>query len=172
MLAYAFLLLAVLVRLSPHPWHFTPVAAALLFFGARMPRRQMWVPLALLFASDMVLNRLNAYPLLDVQSWASLAFYAAAILLGGTLRDTPNLARVGLTAVAASTLFFLLSNFVVWAAYTMYPHTWSGLATCYWMALPFFRSTFAGDVVFSLAMFGTPMAIAALQRRKAVVAAH
>ncbi|MBI2681964.1 MAG: hypothetical protein HYX26_01880 [Acidobacteriales bacterium] len=172
MLAYAFVILAVLIRLMPHPWHFTPVAAALLFFGARMPRRQMWVPLALLFGSDVLLNSLNAYPLLDVQSWASLAFYAVAIVLGGTLRDTRNLARVGLTSIAASTVFFLTSNFMVWAAYTMYPHTLSGLATCYWMAIPFFRNTFVGDFVWSLAMFGLPMAIAAFQRRKAVAVAH
>ena len=35
MLAYLFIALAVAVRFMPHPWTFTPVAAALLFFGAR-----------------------------------------------------------------------------------------------------------------------------------------
>ena len=41
MLAYLFLLLAVAVRFMSHPWMFTPVAASLLFFGARGSRRQL-----------------------------------------------------------------------------------------------------------------------------------
>ena len=37
MLAYVYLLLAVATRLTllPHPWNFTPLTAALLYFGAR-----------------------------------------------------------------------------------------------------------------------------------------
>src|SRR6266849_2443137 len=36
MLAYLFLLLAVAVRFMPHPWMFTPVAAAVLWLGAKL----------------------------------------------------------------------------------------------------------------------------------------
>ena len=64
MLAYLFVLLAVVVRLMPHPLAFTPVTGALLYFGARGPRRQFWVPLALLAASDIVLTKITyGYPL-------------------------------------------------------------------------------------------------------------
>ena len=54
MLPYLFVLFAIAVRflpfagplnVLPHAWHFTPLAASLLFFGARGSRRQMWVPL-------------------------------------------------------------------------------------------------------------------------------
>ena len=53
MLPYLFVLLAIAVRFLPfagplnflpHAWHFTPLAASLLFFGARGSRRQMWIP--------------------------------------------------------------------------------------------------------------------------------
>jgi len=57
MLAYLFVILAVVVRFMPHPLAFTPVGASLLFFGARGPRRQLWVPVALLAASDVVLTK-------------------------------------------------------------------------------------------------------------------
>src|SRR5260370_36777701 len=66
MLPYLFVLLAIAVRflpftgpfnILPHAWHFTPVAASLLFFGARGSRRQLWVPLALLAATDVVLTK-------------------------------------------------------------------------------------------------------------------
>ena len=41
MLAYIFAVFAFAIRFVPHPWHFTPVAASLLFFGARGSRRQL-----------------------------------------------------------------------------------------------------------------------------------
>jgi len=56
MLAYLFVVIAVAVRFLPHPFAFTPVGASLLFFGARGPRRHLWLPLALLAASDVILT--------------------------------------------------------------------------------------------------------------------
>ncbi|MGC2450575.1 MAG: DUF6580 family putative transport protein, partial [Candidatus Sulfotelmatobacter sp.] len=56
MLAFVFLLFAVAVRFLPHPLAFTPVGAALLFFGSRSARNRMWIPLAVLAASDVVLT--------------------------------------------------------------------------------------------------------------------
>jgi len=46
----------------------------------------------------------------------------------------------------ASFLFFLLSNFGVWLSW--YPRTMEGLFTCYTMALPFYKNTLMGDLVF------------------------
>ena len=56
MLAYLFVVLAVAVRFMPHPWMFTPVSRVALFFGARGPRRQLWIPFVLLAASDVALT--------------------------------------------------------------------------------------------------------------------
>ena len=75
MLAYLFVIFAVLARMPfmPHPWNFTPVAAALLYFGARGPRRQLWVPFALMAASDVILTKfVYAYPL----GWDQLVVWA------------------------------------------------------------------------------------------------
>ena len=58
------------------------------------------------------------------------------------------------TALASSTAFFLISNFGVWVAGEMYPHTLSGLATCYLMGVPFFRNAAVGDLLYSAAFFG------------------
>jgi hypothetical protein len=44
----------------------------------------------------------------------------------------------------------------------MYPKTLSGLMECYVAALPFFRHALAGDLLFTTAMFATPMALHAL----------
>jgi hypothetical protein len=36
------------------------------------------------------------------------------------------------------------------------------------LAIPFFRSTFAGDLIYSAVMFGTPAVIAMMQRKRAL----
>lgn len=46
----------------------------------------------------------------------------------------------------ASLLFFLVSNFGVWLSW--YPQNWQGFLTCYTLALPFYRNTLVGDLVF------------------------
>lgn len=170
MLAYLFVVLAVLFRftipfLQSHPWHFTPVAASLLFFGAYGSRRQLWIPVALLGASDVVLNKfVYAYPLTWdlVVTWA---WYAAVVALGmGLSKHLKPLWIIG-SALASSASFFLLSNFVVWLAYDMYPKNFAGLTACYVAAIPFFRGTFASDLLFTPILFAVPFAIKALSER-------
>lgn len=173
MLPYLFVLLAIAVRflpfagplnVLPHAWHFTPVAASLLFFGARGSRRQMWVPLALFVGADVILTRfIYAYTL----SWDHLvtfAWYAAILWLGTNLREKSGPVRVIGAALASSVSFFLVSNFAVWAAWQMYPKTFSGLMMSYAAGLPFFRGTVESDLFFSIAMFGMPVFLAALSR--------
>jgi len=158
MLAYLFVIFAVLARMPfmPHPWNFTPVAAALLYFGARGSRRQLWVPFALLAASDVILTKfVYSYPL----TWDQLvvwAWYAAILLLGTRLRESTSWLRIGGAALASSVSFFAVSNFAVWASGTMYPKTLAGLMTCYAAGLPFFRRGLAGDMLFTAVMFGLP----------------
>ena len=166
MLAYLFVIFAVLARMPfmPHPWGFTPVAAALLYFGARGSRRQLWVPFGLMITSDVLLNKfVYAYPL----SWDQLvvwAWYAAILFVGTQLHETSGWLRVAGAALASSVSFFLVSDLAVWAFGTMYPKTWSGLVSCYVAALPFFRRGLAGDMLFTAVMFGLP-AIAAMVAR-------
>jgi hypothetical protein len=165
MLPYAFVLIAIAVRFMPHPLAFTPVMAALLYFGARGSRRQLWVPLTLLAASDVVLTKVvYAYPL----SWdhfVTWAWYAAILWLGTSLHENASAVRVGLSAIAGSVSFFVVSNFAVWAAWNMYPKTLAGLVTCYTAALPFFRRGFEGDMLFTGVVFGLPVAASAIAAR-------
>jgi hypothetical protein len=162
MLAYLFVVLAIAVRFLPHPLSFTPVAASLVFFGARGPRRQMWMPLALLAVSDVILTTaVYAY----VFNWDQLvtwAWYAAILWLGTKLRDKATPLRVIGAALASSVSFFLLSNFAVWAAWDMYPKNFAGLMESYAAGLPFFRRGIEGDLLFTSLMFATPVVIHAL----------
>jgi hypothetical protein len=166
MLAFVYVLFALFMRIPsvPHAWGFTPVAAALLYFGARGSRRMMWLPLGLLIGADVILDRYYGYPL----SWDLLltwAWYAAMLWLGSAaLREDSKIWRIAGAALTGSFSFFVISNFGVWAATAMYPKTAAGLMTCYAAGLPFFRHTLEGDLLFSAVLFGLPVAAAAVAR--------
>lgn len=175
MLAYIFLLLAIAVRflpfagplnVLPHAWHFTPLAASLLFFGARGSRRQMLIPLVMLAATDVILTK---YVYAFTFSWDQLVtwiWYAAILWLGTGLREKATFWRVVGAALASSVSFFLVSNFAVWAAWPqMYPRGFGGLMMSYAAGIPFFRGTAESDLFFSLAFFGTPVLIQAFSTR-------
>lgn len=168
MLAYIFVLFAVVARMPfmPHPWNFAPVAAALLYFGARAPRRQLWIAVALLALSDIVLTKFVYVYQFSWDHFITWAWYAAIVWLGTTLRESTSLRegkdwlRVGGAALASSASFFLVSNFAVWACWNMYPKTFGGLMISYAAGLPFFRRGLEGDLLFTALMFGIPAAVA------------
>jgi len=167
MLAYLFVVLAFASRFLPHPWHFTPVGAALLFFGARAARRQMWFPVALLALSDVILSKYVYGMGLDLGVVASWAWYAAILLLGTRLRDHSKPLWIGAAALGSATSFFLISNFAVWLGSAMYPKTVSGLGTCYAAGLPFYQRDVLGTLLFTAVMFSLPALLKLPRARRA-----
>jgi hypothetical protein len=173
MLAYLFVVIAIVIRflIPTHvlglPYHFVPLGASLLFFGAKMSRKQMWVPLALFAASDILLTRFVYHYPFSAETLVSWVWYAAALGIGMLLRKNDNLVRVAGASLAASVSFFLVSNLGSFFFLDMYPKTWAGLAECYTLALPFFRTTLTSDMLFSLAFFSVPVAVALLTRKPA-----
>lgn len=166
MLAYVFVVFAIMARMPfmPHPWNFTPVAAALLYFGARGSKRQLWVPLALLAASDVILTKFVYSYQFSWDHFVTWVWYAAILWLGTSLRQNRSWLRVGGAALVSSISFFAVSNFAVWACWNMYPKTFTGLMTCYAAGLPFFRQALGGDMLFTAVMFGLPALAAMLAR--------
>lgn len=168
MLAYLFVAIAIAIRflIPTHllgvPFHFVPLAASLLFFAAKMPRKQMWIPVALFAASDVLLDKLVYHYPLNGDTYVSWLWYVGALGLGLLLRKNDNLWRVAGASLAASVSFYLVSNFGSFLFMEMYPKTWAGLAECYTLAIPFFRTTLVSDMIFSLAFFSVPVAIEVL----------
>lgn len=173
MLAYLVLLLAVLSRVLPHAfhaasWNFTAVGGGLLFFGSQMNASRnasTWraaakiaSAVAILIATDYYLTVYTYhYPFHAGSYLVTWAWYAAICLLGmGLLQKTTTL-RVVVGVLASATSFYLLSNFAVWIGSTMYPHTLAGIATCYTLALPFYRNDLISTAVTAGALFGLPV---------------
>ena len=147
------------IPLLGHQTNFAPVGAIALFGGAYFASRLagILVPLAALFISDMVINSIylgSWSPFYEAFFWQYFA-YAAIAGIGMLLRERVSAPAVLGASVFSSVMFFLITNFGVWASTNMYPKTFEGLFLCYTMAIPFFGGTFAGDVFFAALMFGS-----------------
>ena len=69
-------------------------------------------------------------------------------------RPGKAVAQIFGSAFAMSFAFFVISNFAVWSMGQWYPLTFEGLAHCFAAAIPFFKYTFGGDLMFTSAIFG------------------
>ncbi|MDO8365866.1 MAG: hypothetical protein Q7T20_03645 [Saprospiraceae bacterium] len=161
-LAFALIALAALTRLLPHPPNFTPIAAIALFGAAYFNRQWLMlaVPFAVLFLTDLFINNVIYRELYGNQftiitSWWIYVAFALVMLAGlGLLSNKVTGIRVFGASLSASAIFFLITNFSVWAESGMYPKTAAGLAACYTAGIPFLGNTILGDLFFSAAMFG------------------
>jgi hypothetical protein len=156
------ILLAAFSRLIPHPSNFAPIGAMALFGTAYFTQRYLafFIPIVSMWLSDLVLNNVVYGRYFDRFVWGYDGFYwtyGAFILIclvGFVLLKKVKPQRLIVASLSASVLFFLISNFGVWASDTMYPKSLSGLITCYAAGIPFFKNTLLGDLVFCSVMFG------------------
>ena len=146
--------LAGLVRLLPNTMNLTPVGALGLFGGARLRGRLAYVlPLAVMAVTDALLAYLKGYPLVHSMTPVVYGCFLVNVLLGRLLSHTRSPVWIGSAALAGSLQFFLLTNFAFFLT-GYYGLTWAGLVECYVKALPFYRGTLAGDVLFTGLFFG------------------
>jgi hypothetical protein len=170
---YLLTLVVAASRFLPHPPNVACVGALGLFAGCYLVgRRAYLVPLAVLLLSDIVGHLLGIRGM-GFYNPVTMAFvYAgamAAIPVGRWMRSNQSKLRLPVGSLAASTLFFLLSNLGVWLG-GWYPMTGFGLLACYTSAIPFFGYTIAGDMAFVLILFGAwEWSIRTVEARKLVL---
>jgi hypothetical protein len=150
-LVIGIVVVAALARLVPHIPNVWPVDALALFGGAYLADRRLAfaVPLAAMMLSDTILGFDGLGTELAVYGCA-----AATVGMGIWVGRNRSVLRVGSAAVAASLLFFVVTDLAVWAFGTLYPHTFAGLVACYVAAIPFLRNLLMGDLAYVALMFG------------------
>jgi len=164
--AWAFVLLyaavSLVLRFAPLPENFATFGALAYFCGMMLTGPARWiVPAVALFAADCIGHFLNIPGMGFYHLPSMLLNYAGMAAFGmvGVVTSwiwkrqkvTSQLALATLPAsvIAGSALFFLVSNFGAWLDPRMgYDTTLSGLMNCYWMGLPFWRSSLSSDLVF------------------------
>jgi len=140
--------IALLSRFIPHPPNFTPILAIALFGGAIFKNKTIAysVTLGSMFAADLFLG-------LHESLWAVYLCLALFVFIGTQVKRK-NSKSITLSAISSSVIFFLVTNFSVWAFTTLYTQNFSGLMTSYSMALPFFKWNLLSTLLYSGAMFG------------------
>ncbi len=153
--ALLLILFGALSRLLPHPPNAVALGALALYAGARLPRRWAFaVPLAAMALSDFFLDFATGRSLFSLTRLTIYATFAAIVLPGRLAREGSGAIRLAGLSIGASTLFFLTSNFAVWASGALYPLTGSGLLLCYAAAVPFFWNTLLADLAGTTLFFG------------------
>jgi hypothetical protein len=173
MLAYLYVLLAVAIRILSGTGYlstmgFVPLEASLLYFGARMPRKQFAIPLVLLIGCDLYVTLVKYQSHITFDQALIWAWYVAPCLIGVLLKDRIRPLVVAGAALGSAVSFFAVSNFGVWiAGYVGYPKTFAGLIACYTAAIPFFGRELASNLLFSAIFFGAPALVMATRRTMA-----
>ena len=158
--------------------NFKPIAAIVLFTAFWF--RSYWVA-----GLSLLLVMLVSNTGLDHCPWqvtlGVVGGLAVAAMLGRRLRNQfrdsnqvsarPRNAVVQLvgSAFVMSAAFFLISNLAVWSMGQWYPMTASGLAHCFTAAVPFFKYTLGGDLLFTASLFGIWFAVESVMSKSRLV---
>jgi hypothetical protein len=160
----AIVLLLAASRLLKHPYNFTPITAMSIFAGCYLRKRWGLVfPLGAMLVSDYFIGFYDWKLMAAVYAGIGISFY-----VGWHLRKKIRWYRIFLAALISSLFFFVISNFAVWIFYAWYPHTLAGFIQCFVAALPFFKNSLAGDLIYTGAIFGAyELALRNLKQRAA-----
>jgi len=140
-------IIGILARLIDHPANIAPIAAIALFSGAMFSDKRLafGVPIAAMVLSDAIIG----FHSLVLVVYLS---FALCVLIGWLMLKKYSVRNVVMASLASSVVFFFTTNFAYWLMY--YPNTFEGLLACYNSAIPFFRNSLIGDLVYSGVLFG------------------
>ncbi len=151
----ALIAVAVASRFAEIAPNFAAVAAAGLFAGFYFRSRAaaVAVPIVAMLLSDPFLGGYPWYQVIAVYGCLTLP-----VVFGRMMGGRVSAGRVVGSSLAASVVFFVVTNFAVWLS-GFYGYGVADLAACYVAAVPFFKYTLAGDLLYSGAIFGVYEAV-------------
>jgi len=167
-LSFLFLVLvAALYRIIPNrPYGFAPQWAMAIFAGAIIKDKK-WafiIPVMSMFISDLLYEVLFIGGVTRMQGfyegqWQNYILFALLVIIGFAIKKL-NLFQIMAASLTAPTLYYLVSNFLVWASNGTVrglgrPKTFDGLMLCYADGLPFYKWSILGTLIFSAVLFGS-----------------
>ncbi|PVD50307.1 hypothetical protein DC498_20920 [Terrimonas sp.] len=160
----ALVVVAALYRVVPgRPFGFAPQIAMAIFAGAVIKDRKtaFALPLISMFISDafyqiLYVSGLSIIPgFYEGQATNYILFTLLTVV--GFLIKKINIVNVAIASIAASTIYFLTSNFMVWLSGTggyQHPQTFNGLMMTIADGVPFYKNSIWGTLFFSVVLFG------------------
>jgi hypothetical protein len=169
-IVWSFLLLviiAALYRIIPgRPYGFAPQWAMAVFAGAVIKDKKwaLIIPVLSMFISDLLYQVLYIGGVTNMQGfyegqWQNYILFTLLVFVGFAIKKL-NVVQIAMGSLAAPTLYFLVSNFLVWASNGSIrglgrPKTFNGLMLCYSDGIPFYKTSILATLVFSAILFGT-----------------
>ncbi len=154
------LAIGVVGRWAQPDWNFTPLMAVTVLGGFyfRSPWAAALLPVGILTISNWALAGHDNFAV----QVSIILMMIVPLALGRWARGSEGCPKSGwqragygaLCGVVPATAFFVVTNFVHWAATSMYEHTWAGLMNCYAAAVPFYRTMLAGDIFYLALLVG------------------
>ncbi len=144
------MLLIALTRLIPHPANFTAVMAVALFGGAKIKNKSfaVLVPIIVMLLTDMIIGFHKLMPF--VYGCIALTSFIGMYV---EKKSSPLFIIGG--SVIGSTIFYLVTNAIVWYHDPLHTQNVSGLLMCYNEGIPFYRNQLFGDLFFNFVLFGS-----------------
>ena len=148
------ILILALARLIPHPPNFTPVIAVAILSGVFF--KNIYLSLGTLLISMLLADVFIGFYNNILFVYLSLIFIAFIFYKISKKINFKNLFVYGF---ASSVVFFIISNFGVWALGSPainnipYDRSLDGLIQCYILAIPFFSNTILSTIIFSYIAF-------------------
>lgn len=143
-------LIVAMLRLLPHPPNFVPIAALAMFGGAYFSNKGMalLIPMGIMLVTDTLIGFHDTM-------WVVYLSFMAMVGIGMLVGKKVGFASVTAGAISGSILFYLTTNFAVWAmgSGAFYPLNFEGLLMSYTAAIPFFHYSLAGDLFYSTILF-------------------
>ncbi len=148
--ALLLVLIGVSLRFLPHPPNFAPILAIALFGGVYFSRKIAFVlPILAIAISDIFIGYYGIVLMIAVYGT-----FLLSVILGFWLKKHKKWYTVLGSTILSAVLFFLVTNFAVWAFTPWYAKTLSGIIQCYLLAIPFFRNTILGNLFYVTVFFG------------------
>lgn len=159
----ALIVASAVYRIIPgRPYGFAPQIAIALFSGALIKDKftAFLLPVLSMLVSDALFELLYVagisplWGFYEGQLTNYILFTLLTVIGFFITRITPF--RIGIASIAAPTVYFLLSNFLVWMSGggLLRPKTWDGLIMSYTDGLPFYFNSVAGTLFFAGLFFG------------------
>ena len=149
-------------RIIPHIPNFSPLGAICLFGATHF--RWKWqaflVPIFATWLSDLYLNnyiynqgQVDFIWFYQGFHWQYISYLFIALLGLSLFKKKINPVRLLGGAIGSSIIFFLISNFGVWASGGLYSKNTYGLISCYIAGIPFIKGTLIGNLFYTTVIF-------------------
>lgn len=146
---------AIFCRFLPHPANFAPIGAIAMFGALYLPKKwSVIIPLGAMLISDIFIGLYNPAIMAMVYSGFLIIWFIGNRVKQKSAINTDKINKFSLIfggVVLGSVIFFLLTNWAVWAFGSWYPSSINGLRMSYLAAIPFFRNSLLGDLFYTYA---------------------